>query len=364
MEIELTIDITDNTNILIKEELKDIYKMCITISKTQNAVISMFWFNYLNLLNLGIIDYIEENYNVELRKELRYKKAIKSIRGRTKSDELPFEKRYEKINTLNEQTHEDFINMSSFIKEHRFLKDLVDNLGVYYIDVKPIGNTFLFATLYKPLLKNKEELNQHLFDFGKEQGQVLSALMKCFSVEQNDNIDVNAFLVKYKDFNTTKNSNGLFKNDIDVNIGLSLLDMICKINYYQVIICNTLPSKSTLRYRLAYIIWDTIHSDISKMCDNEIFVNCPFNIKKYKDLIKGQQHFKNRNFRNCMFHYDIKNSINERYYNNKLMFLGLIQQEFSFSDNDYKIKIETALNNILVLLENDILKSQQCLNDF
>lgn len=364
MEKVINIELVQNTNIMIREELKDIYKIYLNINKTQNTIVSMFWSVYLNLLNLGMIDYLEKNYNVELRKKLKYKKAIKSIRGRTKSDELSFEDRYNKINTLNKETHEDFIKMSSFVSKHRFLKDLIDNLGVYYIDFKPIGNTFLYATLFKPILKNKEDLKQHLFDFGKEQGQIFSALMKCFSIEQNDNIDVNVFIVKYKDFNTTKKNNGLLKKDIDINVGLKLLDIICNINYYQIIICKVLPNNSTLRYRLAYIIWNTIYNNIEKMCNSEIFIKSPLNVKEYESILEKQKIFNKRNFRNCMFHYDMKDSISDNCYNNKLMFFGLIQQEFNISDNEYKTNIEIALNDILILLEKDILKPQHTLNDF
>ncbi len=339
-------------NILIKNELIDAYKIYINFknNKDSSPILMLGWMNYLTLLNLGIIDYLEKNYDADFRKNLKFKKIIKSIRARTKKDELDFNSRYEKIKQLNENSYDDFLKMSKITSRYSPFAFLIDNLGVYYFNNKIIGNTFLYNELYKPLI-SKQNKEEYLFNYGKEQGEIFSILSKIYAIDANEKFDTLNFKIDSTDFNVLKQTSEIFNEKIDRNICLRFLDVICKINYFFNVIAIILNTNSSLRYRIAYIIWETVYNDLSKMMSTSLFKD-----ENLTNILNEQLVFQNKNFRNCMFHYDIKDSLKKNSYCKDEIFCGLIQQEYNISEEKYKRMLDKFLLDIAFYLENLVIK--------
>lgn len=341
-------------NTIIKRELEDILKLNMSIIKSSSSEILMLGLiNYTSFINLEVMNYISNNFNTDLRQFLKFKNIIINIRARLKEENISFKERSIKIAQFNKETYEEF-------KKTNIISDIlnisVENLGIYYKDKKIIGNTFLYDKNYKYLKTDGSYGKEKIIDYGNEQGQLVAEFSKIFKVSTGEKIDTKKIDIVCKDFDVFSLKTKIFNDNIDRTICLKILDMISNINYYFMIIANILENNSTLRYRIAYIIWYTAYNDLSKIIDVNSSFDKPLEEKKFSDILNNQKIYLNQDFRNCMFHYDIKHVITKEYYDENKLFLGLVEQIFNFSELEYIITIEVFLKRLLKLFEETILK--------
>lgn len=352
IDLEEKIFISNNT--IIKRELEDLIKLHMSVVKSNSSEMLMLGLiNYANFINLEVINYISNNFNTDLRQFLKFKKSIKNIRARLKEESINFKERSAKIAEFNKETYEEFKKTNVISK---ILNISVENLGIYYTDKKIIGNTFLYGKSYNSLKTNGSYDKEKIIDYSKEQGQLIAEFSEIFKVSNNEIIDVKKIDIVCKDFDVFSSETKVFNDNVNRTICLKILDMISNINYYFMIIANILENNSTLRYRIAYIIWHTTYNDLRKIIDVNSSFDKPLEEKEFSDILDNQKIYLNKEFRNCMFHYDIKSVITKEYYDENKVFLGLVEQIFNSFELEYMIMIEFFLKRLLKLFEEKVLK--------
>lgn len=347
-------EIVISNNTIIKRELEDLFILNNSIVKSESSTVIMLgMINYVTLINLEIINYISNNFNVNLNPFLKYKEKANNIRAMLKEDSISFKDRSIKIEKTNKDIFEEF---KKYSKVNNLFDFLVDNLGVYYKDEKIIGNTFLYNKSFKCFKDNDVYEKNILTEYAKNQIQLINDFSKIFKVSITNSINAKKINIVSKDYNVLKPKTEIFKDNINRNICLKILDMISNINYYLFIISNILGIDSTLRYRIAYMIWYSTYNDLKSMInDNYLFEN-KLEEKEFINILNSQKKFLSKDFRNCMLHYDFKRVINEVYYDKNKHFFGLIEQLFNIPELEFILLIDIYLKRMVDLFEETILK--------
>ncbi len=327
---------------LVKNDIENIYKIFKDLLKEKDInTLILGWFQYFILICIEASNY------VDIKNNFKYKKAIENCRARMKPLEIEYEKIYYNMEELNYKKMNEF---KSYVKRgvREILKSIIPNYGVYKINNKIIGNTFLYESIYKKIIYENGQINTNkMVEVSKEIGSNISILINVFDINRHyDGIDRNISIIN-KDYNVFKCSNGLFKKCIDTNDGLILLNSISIINFYTNIICEMVTSKE-LKYRLGYIVYENTYNNILKSLEK-------IPNEKISKIMKKYECLKNEKFRNCMFHYSILYDLNESELKEE-MFLGIISKYLSINEETYIKLINKYMIEIAEILEKDILK--------
>jgi hypothetical protein len=330
---------------MIRNDINCIYKILKDIVKEEKeAVLMIGWLEYFSLITIEAIKYLDSKIDtLNIRKNMNNKKAIESCRARLKPYNTEYENFYNDIEKLNEEKLKEFENYT-IKKVPKFLRFIIDNYGTYSINNKIIFNTFLSEYLYKKMLISPEKM----FDVGKEIGQNIKIISKLLGIKENDyKGEKRNFKIIDNDYNVYIQPNLLFKDYIDSNYGLLLLNNISLMNFYTEVITK-MTNNEFLKYRIAYIIYDCTSSNLKKM-------NIVKDIPKLKDILNAMEILNNRDFRNCMYHYNIESVINEDEIKMNLFF-GLIEKCLKIEIEEYKSALDYYLLLLPRIIENYILK--------
>lgn len=326
---------------LVKKDIENIYIIFKDLMREKdNVVLMMGWFQYFILVSIEALNYSG------ISKKLKYKRAIESCRARLKPLEIEYDAIYQKMEELNLQKMKEYREYVK--KEFRIiLNGFITNYGIYKTNDKIIGNTFLYESIYKKIIyENNQASKTKIIAVSKEIGEILSDLMGFFELEKEYEGKCRNIHIDYKNYNVFKSNNRLLKRKIDTNNELILLNSLSMINFYIHIIC-IMNVRKELKYRLGYIIYNNTYKNILKIIekiDNEEIVK---KISKYEIL-------SDRNFRNCMFHYDILHDLEEKEIKDE-MYFGIISKYLNTSEKKYIELIDGYMNETSNILENSIL---------
>ena len=329
---------------MIKNDIDSIYKIFIDITKEENeSVLMIGWLEYFSLITIEAIKYLDSKIDtLNIRSSIKNKKAIESCRARLKPYDTEYESFYKDMEKLNEEKMKEFEKCTS--KEvPEFLKFIIDNYGTYSINNKIIFNTFLCEHLYKKMMTSPDKM----FEVGKEIGRSIKIISKLLGIDGNYEGKNRNFKIIDNDYNVYIQPNLLFKSNINSNYGLLLLNNISLMNFYTEVITK-MTTNEFLKYRIAYIIYDSTSSNFKKM-------NIMKDIPGLEKLLNSIQFLNNREFRNCMYHYNIESAINEDEIQIGLFF-GLVEKYFRVGKEEYKIILDNYLLLVPKIIENYILK--------
>lgn len=325
---------------LVKKDIENLYIIYKDLLKEKKCdILIMGWFQYLILICIEALNY------AKLNKTLKYKKIIENCRARMKPLKIDYNLMYQKMKKLNSDK---MIEYKEYVERHvRILvSNWITNYGVYKINDKIIGNTFLYESLYKKIIYENSSINVNkILNVSKEIGETVSDLINYFELEKkyigiSKNIEI-----KCADYNVFKNNNKLLRANIDTNKGLILLNSISLINFYNFVI-SKMNVRKELKYRLGYIVYDNTHENISKAIGEEKIIY--EKLRKFKCLNKKE-------FRNCMFHYNLENDLEDEEIKEE-MYFGIIYKYLNISEKEYIDLIDEYMNEISYTLEKYILK--------
>lgn len=324
---------------------KDIENMYMIFKDLQNEeafpILIMGWFQYFILICVEVLNYTKINKN------LKYKKIIENCRARIKPLQIEYSKIYQKMEQLNLNKMNEY---KGYVKNDFGVvpEEFINNYGLFKINNKIIGNTFLYESLYKKIIYENSEVSANkIISVSREVGEIICDLMNFLKLEQTYKGKTINIHVENEDYNVFKNNNELLNENIDTNDGLILLNSISIINFYKYIICK-MNVRKELKYRLGYIVYDSTYQNIMKVIEKD-------KIKKINGEFRKYECLNNREFRNCMFHYNLTQNLKEEEIRNE-MYMGIIYKCFGFSEDDYIKLIDEYMNEISSILEKQLLK--------
>lgn len=343
--------IRDKNNELVKNDIIEIYSFLKFVIKNKDPVLHLGSFYYCVFIIIEVINYLENVYKLELKKNLKYKKALINIRSRLKPYEnlLENNKLYSDIENLNEKTMNSF-----FIKAGKlaqiFFKSLITNLGVYKYTNNIIGNTFLYEKKYKTIMKDSNKV----YEVSQVIGESIVTIARIFKININDYMIKNFKIVtENSDYNVYENKNKLFNNS-NTNINLLLLDEMSIINFYRFIITKIMNNNET-KYRLGYIVFFQTIKNIETIIQLNNRVSMENDLSKLSKEIDVYKDLVNDRYRNCMYHYDICNDLNKEDIIHDEMFFGLIKKHLNINETEFKDRINMYIENVSNLIEGIIL---------
>lgn len=339
--------------------MKDIEEMYIMIKKSFGAPIVLIGaLNYYILIICESLNYLNENYKVNLKNKIQYKRDITKTRARMKPYiNILTKDLYKSVEELNEKQMKEYYDKTKRITQILF-KNLIVNLGIYRYNNEIIGNTFLYQKKYKDIVyKNKkispEKLKQVGIDIGGMTVQLLYLFGGNIDILKKEIPTINIKIMD-SDYNTIKKRTGLFNENIDRNVNLLLLDELSIINFYKNII-SKLTEKKNLKYRIGYIVlYNTLNNinTIIKLNDTVIrkgdFSKLITEKEKYNYLLQ-------RDFRNSIFHYDIRKHLKKDEIIENEMFFGTISKYLNTNEDKFKKDIDNYIDNMSTVLEEKIL---------
>ena len=327
---------------LVKKDIENIYIIFNDVIKDKNSSILMLgWFQYFILICIEVLKYAKTD------KKLKYKKVLENCRARIKPLEIEYDLIYEKMKTLNSDKMKEY---TGYVKKdfRKIFSKFVNNYGLYRINNRIIGNTFLYENLYKKIIYENGNISKNkMIEVSKEVGEILAELMAFLGLQKTYESMSNNFSIKNEDYNVFKNNNNLLKENIDTNDGLILLNSISIINFYKFIICK-MNVRKELKYRLGYIVYDSSYGNIMKVVQKD-------KINKIKEKLEKYECLNNREYRNCMFHYNMTKNLTEEEIKDEIYF-GIIQKYLHVTEDEYIRLIDEYMYEIADILEKSILR--------
>ena len=257
-------------------------------------VLILGWFQYFALLC------VEGKKYTATGMKLKNKKEIENCRAKVKPLEGNYDKICDQIKQLNIKKMYRFANLAA--QNDYITDDKILNYGVYKIDNKIMGNTFLYEHLYKKIIYKNDEVNSDkIIKVSEEVGRTLAQLMKYFQLKNTYVGKENKINIKLEDYNMICNKNKLLNESVDTNEGLILLNSISLMNFYRYIICK-MNVRKELKYRLGYIVYYSTYKDILKIIGTSKKIQLDVTKYNFLDSIE---------YRNCMFHYNLDQDIND-----------------------------------------------------
>lgn len=325
---------------LVKKDIENLYKIYKDLLKEEKCnILIMGWFQYFILICIEALNYIKIN------RILKYKKILENCRARMKPLKIDYNLMYQKMEKLN---LDKMIEYKEYVKKYAriLFSNCITNYGLYKIDDKIIGNTFLYESLYKKIIYENGSINVNkILNVSKEIGETISDLINYFELERKYIGISKNIKIKCEDYNVFKNNNKLLNANIDTNKGLILLNAISLINFYNFVI-SKMNVRKELKYRLGYIVYDNTYGNISKITGKERIIY--EKLKKFECLNKKE-------FRNCMFHYNLENDLEDEEIKEE-MYFGIIYKYLNISEEEYINLIDEYMNKISYILEKCILK--------
>lgn len=327
---------------LVKKDIANIYIIFNDVIKDKNSSILMLgWFQYFVLICIEVLKYTKTN------KKLKYKKVLENCRARIKPLDIEYDLIYEKMKTLNSDKMKEY---TQYVKKdfRKIFSKFVNNYGLYRINNRIIGNTFLYESLYKKIIYENGQISKNkIIEVSKELGEIVAELMAFLGLQKTCESMSNNFCIKNEDYNVFKNNNKLLKENIDTNDGLILLNSISIINFYKFIICQ-MNVRKELKYRLGYIVYDSTYGNIMKVVQKD-------KINKIKEKLEKYECLNNREYRNCMFHYNMIKNLTEEEIKDEIYF-GIIQKYLHVTEDEYIRLIDEYMYEIADILEKSILR--------
>ena len=338
-------EIKEKNLLLVKNDVEELAGIISALIKHNEAYTIILGINcYLILIAVEILNYIENNLNIIIT--YKYKNYFKSTRARIKPYENSYEEMLSKITELNKKKFEYYSNLCDPITKE-IAPTLIDNIGITFLDGIIIDNTFLDELDNKKIiLSNGEYDSSKVLAVSKELGLLIKKILNsinCTSRNVSLNINKN---VSSKDFNVFFQQNILFNNDLEVNISLLLLNILCSLNYYKFLISDFDISNS-LKYRIAYIIYNRTFNNLDKIVEANKLHSIKTVLDKYANL-------NNQSFRNKMFHYDMYKVIDNNNYKKNSVYLGLVEKYFNISEDDFMKQIDNYFNELPLIVERTI----------
>lgn len=340
---------------MVKEEIYDLNKIFYSINDSKDKdILSIGFFYYFIILEMEALNYIEHNTDIKIKEKLIYKKKLENCRARIKpleGNSQSIYNSYEKMN-MNEMKR---YTKDLDLEKIGIFKSLITNLGIYKINRQVILNTFEANKIYKEIIFTEGDYDTNkVYETSKEIGQILAYLNNIFGINRNirkENINYEIYL---EDYDVLRKNTILFNNKIDRNIALMLLDELCMINFYRNII-KSFHIKDSTKYRMAYITFNRTYNNIKKYV--QINKELKLNVWMYKieDIISKYNYLNENNFRNCIFHYDLNNDLEDKEIKDELYF-GVISKYLNISEKTFKYSLNNYFNIMSRVLTNLIMK--------
>lgn len=323
-------------------EIKNLTGLIIGITKNKNAPILILGMtNYIILFSIEAVKYIEENKKIEI--SYKYKKQLNNSRARIKESAKDCNGMLEDIKRINEKTYNKYYEKCSNLAK-KYFSFLITNLGVYFYKDNIIGNTFLYEMNNKKIfLTDKTYDKEKTRSVAIELGMMLKKILNRFNeIETSINVNIN-YNINSKDYDVYTKCN-LINSNIELNLGLLLLNIFSTINFYKYII-SEFDICDSLKYRIAYCIFYKTYSDLKEISKENKDFNDIFAINKYTLLY-------NKDFRNNMFHYNFQNDLEEIDENE--MYYGLINKQLKITEEEFKKILNDYINEIHIIINEMI----------
>lgn len=343
---------------MVKNEIYDLNKIFYSINCNKyKDILSIGFFYYFIILELEALNYIEHNTNLKIKEKLNYKKKLENCRARIKpleGNSQSIYNSYEKMNISEMKRYTKDIDMERI----GIFKELITNLGIYKENGQVILNTFEANKIYKEIIfTNGNYDTNKVYEASKEIGQILSYLNILFGINKNIRKENFYYEIFGEDYDVLRKNTYLFNNKIDRSIALMLLDELCSINFYRNII-RKFHLRASTKYRMAYITFNKTYNNIKKCI--QINKDLQLNVLMYEieDILSKYSYLNERNFRNCIFHYDLKNNLENEEVKEELYF-GIINKYLKIPEQQFKKNLNDYFNTISRLLTNLIMKNRE-----
>ena len=246
------------------------------------------------------------------------------------------------------------------------------NLGIFYLNRRIIGNTQYFYYMFQERNFNgREYKKEEIKRFGQSLGTVIGSVsdgLKDFLPDYNVIVKNEKYNIKYKDFNTNKNSFSSLSVYGKETV-LLLLHILSAVNFIRFILENELPEDNSYLFKVKYITMYYALGSIKKVLNYYSLYNIvlePIFSVTLEEMLFNSEVLLNSDFRSCMMHYKFINKgnylIKDEYLNYDIPFYGLIQTFFNamnFSDfnkmiTDKIIHISDSIDNLLRISNDDL----------
>ena len=275
-----------------------------------------------------------------------FKGALESTRARLKPTNLTVNELIEKMRKLNEDSYGYFASLCS-PTIRRLLPTLINNLGITFCDEMMIDNTFLdLMNNKKMIFYNSAADSQRMIEKAYEVGKTLRLTIAenggdfCKDPLQFD------CKTSYEDYNVFCGK-GPFGSSDRIELKLILLNYLCAINYCERVFLRQKICDS-LKYRLAYIVYNKTFVEIAKINTDlpEVFMG------ESSALICKYGKLNRKEFRNCMFHYDMAQEIEQYDFDSEEMYLGAIKSKLAMNEAEFKLLLRNYFLDARRMLEH------------
>ncbi|MDL2319419.1 hypothetical protein LJC74_10205 [Eubacteriales bacterium OttesenSCG-928-A19] len=343
-------------------ELLIIKRDCDLLCKIMPQTHAVFSFSispFCSLIITEAVSYINEHGATEFHIPDNDTYPIEKIRLKAKFFDGRFEQNMRIANNLDFIQNEHFANAMKYPELKNW--NLHDNLGIYFDENgKIIGNTQYAYYMYRDDRILRSEMTHALLNYSKEEmhtlgyqmGKVIGELSRGFAT-LSDFVGglgvVPTISFSYKDYNT----NRLTFSDNDEyqkSVSLLLLHLLCFINYSLYGIDRYILRDSGLGLRIKYITMHYAYNHLRQL--NNSAKKLPNDIALMLSKIDFEN-YGNTPFRNCMMHYGLYDSNEQRclispdFFDTALPLCGLVE---TFFDGRTYSNVKTDTDNKLRVL--------------
>ena len=350
----------------VYESKKMIYRLISLPSETQGYV-STSLLPYLSMICDGIDSLFKED-NIALSSDFEDVNEISFTKliGRTRaSAKLLTDK--EKINKAINILGKEITNFCHELKKD-YSQEQIDfvnmfgqeDLGIFYYKNKPFANSSQLNLYIKPLNSNIMKVGDDIYKFSMQLGQYIGSFLSDFEGDILEELKREHYLrkvdsddFKYADyiFSDEKHRN-IFNDKNDKRLALYLFNMRCQLNF-TLSILNEVLDNHPLKFRIQLLTYYYSVQALKYAFGSDVHTLD----RKHQDMIgkvveKHNEVFKNKTFRNNLFHYKILVEGSGKIDNN--YFESMVKEETSVDLNELLIIVYKEMHKIEELIEEII----------
>lgn len=361
-------ELTNISKSILLREAEEVAKIIHIINNTKETNQTQIYIAILPFISSlcdGILERLKtEGYSLENSEieEIEFNKLVKNSRVAFK---LYSDKNKNKIKKEIEQQALEWY--SYLVKDYDLFQKLVikiigqQDLGVYYYDKIPYGNIYQLGIYFKNILKNKNTYNlyykpEFLIEYVSEITRcIYNYLGETFNKYEDTSIDTKIckHFSEIDFYFIDQKRRNIFKGNLPDYLQILLFNVYCQNNTVEIVIKKIFNSNGIF-YTRALIQTYIISVQALKKVAGALESNDNNLINEISEIVEYKENiFKNSQFRNNIFHYNLEGVPPEIFNDEERYFYEMIEAYSGKNINDFLNDIHeenNKINNIILKL--------------